>query len=66
MTAKDFLPVLDAFITEQEAISGYWNGEDDQYVGPDGDVYDEDDAHIAQERADAAKALKAVILQYDI
>lgn len=66
MTAKDFLPHLDAFIATQEGISGHWNGSDDYFIGPDGDVYDEDDVHIAQERADAAKALKAEIMQYDI
>lgn len=66
MTAKDFMPYLEAFIKTQEEISGYWNGEDDRYIGGDGEVYTEEDATLAQERADAAKQLKTEIMQYDI
>jgi hypothetical protein len=65
MTAEQFLPHLEAFIKEQEAISANWNGEDDSYTY-DGDVYHEDDAHIAQERAEAAAALLKVINEYDL
>ena len=65
MTAKQFVPQLEAFIKEQEAISGHWNSEDDFYTY-DGDRYHEDDAHIAGERAEAAKVLLKEIMQYDL
>lgn len=66
MTARDFIPHLDTFIKTQEEISGHWNGSDAQYIGADGSAYTEDDATTAQERADAAKKLKAEIEQHDL
>jgi hypothetical protein len=65
MTTTEFIPLLDAYIKEQEAISGNWNGEDDSYTYG-GDLYHEEDAQIAQERLEAAQALKAKLLEYDL
>lgn len=54
-------PKLDKLIETLEEISGYWNGEDDRYVGGDGEVYDEDSAHCANEAIEKIKELKELL-----
>jgi hypothetical protein len=57
MDAKEFMPLLEAFIAKQNEIAGNWDGDMPQ---------SEDEAMIAKERAKAAEKLKAVITEYDL
>jgi hypothetical protein len=65
METKQFLPYLEAYIKTQTGIESSWNGEDDSYTH-EGELYHEDDAHIAGERRQAAEDLREVILTYDL
>lgn len=65
MEAYQFVPQLEAFIKTQEGIAGGWNGEDRTYWH-EGDMYTEDDAGIARDRAEAAKELLKTINEYDL
>lgn len=57
MDAKEFMPLLEAFIKAQDEIAGNWDGDTPQ---------GEDEAGIAKERSEAAENLKAVINEYDL
>jgi len=54
METKQFLSYLEAYIKTQTGIESSWNREDDSYTH-EGELYHEDDAHIAGERRQAAE-----------
>lgn len=59
-------PRLDKLIESLEEISGYWNGEDDRYVGGDGEVYTEEDASVSEEAIEKIKELKTLLTEIGI
>lgn len=57
---------LDKLVETLEEISSYWNGEDESYIGPDGEVYNEEDANIALEAIEQIKKLKELLSEIGI
>jgi len=44
---KYYIEVIKSLSDDMGKISGGWNGKDDKFIGYDGNVYTEEDAHWA-------------------
>ena len=58
---KDY---LDKLREEYEEISGGWNGEDEQFTSG-GNIYHEEDAHIAKDIVEKIDELKELLANFN-
>lgn len=59
-------PYLDKLIEELEEISTYWNGEDDTFIGGDGEIHHEEQAQMANEAVEKLNEVKELLDELDI
>ena len=52
---------LDKIKQRAEEVAGYWNGESERFVGADGDVYTDEDAHVMIDVLRAVKELEELL-----
>ena len=60
MVAGFMILDLQKLKSDAEEIAGSWNGEDDKFIA-DGDIYTEDDAHIAIDIMETCERLEGLL-----